>query len=46
MGENKKMTKIIAVDNQKDGVGKTCTTLNLGGGLAEHSKSVLLVDLT
>ena len=38
------MSKTIAICNQKGGVGKTTTTLNLGVGLARQGEKVLLVD--
>ncbi|CAN5778051.1 ParA family protein [soil metagenome] len=43
-GTYRALGQIVAVVNQKGGVGKTTSTINLGAALAEHGSRILLVD--
>ena len=43
--ENKETARVICFSNHKGGVGKTCSTCNVGAGLASKGKKTLLIDL-
>ena len=45
MSQETHRPRIIAVANQKGGVGKTTTTINLGASMADEGRNVLIVDL-
>lgn len=45
MNKNEKTAKVLCFSNHKGGVGKSCSTCNIGAGLARKGKKVLLIDL-
>lgn len=45
MSNDSRPAKILCMSNHKGGVGKTCSTSNIGAGLARKGKRVLLIDL-
>ena len=45
MSDKPKTTRVLAVSNQKGGVGKTTTAINLGTALAAIGEKVLIVDM-
>ena len=45
MDQQSRVAKVVCVSNHKGGVGKTTTACNIGAGLAQRGKKILLVDM-